>query len=106
MLTNAIYFNGDWKHAFNKNATQDRPFAVNATEQIRAPTMFQNGRFRYADGDDFQMLELPYKGDQLSMLIVLPKAGGQAVEPAWGGGPDDAGDRFYWTNCDVWTCTK
>ncbi len=86
ILTNAIYFNGDWKHAFNKNATQDRPFAVNANEQIRAPTMFQNGRFRYADGGGFQMLELPYKGDQLSMLIVLPKAGGRAGEPAWGGG--------------------
>ena len=101
VFTNAIYFNGDWKHAFNKNATQDRPFAVNATEQIRAPTMFQNGRFRYADGGDFQMLELPYKGDQLSMLIVLPKAGGRADEPAWGGGSDDAGDRFYWTNCSA-----
>jgi serpin B len=80
VLTNAIYFNGDWKQAFNRNATQDRPFAVNATQQIRAPTMFQNGRFRYADGGDFQMLELPYKGDQLSMLIVLPKAGGRAAE--------------------------
>jgi serine protease inhibitor len=84
VLTNAVYFNGDWKHEFNKSATQDRPFAVNASEQIRAPTMFQNGRFRYADGADFQMLELPYKGDQLSMLVVLPKAGGRAAEPIWG----------------------
>ena len=32
------------------------------------------------------MLELPYQGDQLSMLIVLPKAGGRADSPAWGGG--------------------
>jgi serine protease inhibitor len=86
VLTNAIYFNGDWKHAFSKDATQDRPFAVNATEQIRAPTMFQNGRFRHADGGDFQVLELPYKGDQLSMLIVLPKAGGRASDLAVGGG--------------------
>jgi serpin B len=78
VLTNAIYFLGDWKHSFHKDATTFRPFAVNATEQISAPTMFQNGRFRYADGGDFQMLELPYKGDELSMLLVLPKAGGRA----------------------------
>jgi hypothetical protein len=43
--------------------------------------MFQNGRFRYADGGTFQMLELPYKGDELSMLLVLPKAGGRADAP-------------------------
>lgn len=94
VLTNAIYFNGDWKHSFQKDATHDRAFAVSATEQIRAPTMFQNGRFRYADGGDFQMLELPYKGDQLSMLIVLPKSGGREREPELGNGPVTGGSEL------------
>jgi serpin B len=86
VLTNAIYFLGDWKHSFHKDSTTFRPFAVSATEQIRAPTMFQNGRFRYADGGDFQMLELPYKGDELSMLLVLPKSGGRANAPGLNAG--------------------
>jgi serpin B len=101
VLTNAIYFNGDWKHSFSKDATRDRPFAVSATEQIRAPTMSQLGRFRYADGGDFQLLELPYQGDQLSMLVVLPKAGGAAAGLNLGGGLASGGNVITLTGSDT-----
>jgi len=41
--------------------------------------MNQEGAFGYGKGDGFQLLGLSYKGNRLSMLIVLPaKAGGLA----------------------------
>ena len=35
--------------------------------------MHQRGGYLYYEGDDFQALDLPYKGRQLSMLVVLPR---------------------------------
>jgi serpin B len=37
--------------------------------------MFQENRFNYYENDDLQLLEMPYKGDKVSMVIILPKAG-------------------------------
>ena len=35
--------------------------------------MHQKGGYLYYEGDGFQALDLPYKGEQLSMLVVLPR---------------------------------
>ena len=73
VLTNAIYFLGDWKHSFNESATRDRSFHLDATETVSVPTMRQTSRFRYMETDDFQLLDLPYENDDLSMLLLLPR---------------------------------
>jgi serpin B len=73
VLTNAIYFKGDWKDQFDKKATKDEPF-FGATE-MKAPLMHRTGRYGYTEGDGFQVLELPYRGDELSMVVLLPKKG-------------------------------
>jgi serpin B len=75
VLVNAIWFKGEWLYPFEKAATQDGPFSVNSTETVTAPLMHrQGGGYRYAEGDGVQILELPYRGDTLSMVVLLPQA--------------------------------
>ena len=73
VLTNAIYFKGKWQHEFDKKATKDAPFTVSAKEKVDVPLMFQKERFKYGETGDLQLLEMGYKGDDLSMLVLLPK---------------------------------
>lgn len=73
VLTNAIYFKGKWEHEFDKKGTKDAPFTVSADEKIDVPMMFQKERFKYGETADLQLLEMPYNGDDLSMLVLLPK---------------------------------
>ncbi len=73
VLTNAIYFNGTWADPFKKDATHDEPFRLGADKKVDAPLMHQTGHYGYLDGDGFQALELPYKGGELSMVVLLPK---------------------------------
>jgi len=76
ILTNAIYFKGTWEVQFDKENTTDRPFTVSSGETIDVPTMNlidTENVFNYTETDEFQMLELPYSGDELSMIILLPK---------------------------------
>ena len=74
VLTNAIYFNGNWKHQFKKEATHEAPFYLAGNGQTQAPLMYQKQKFLYGRFGDVQMLEMPYVGDDLSMVIVLPDA--------------------------------
>lgn len=79
VLTNAIYFKGDWLTQFDKAQTKDEDFHVSAAHAIKAPLMNRDGHFNYFDGSTFQVLEIPYKGNELSMIVLLPKeAGGMA----------------------------
>src|SRR5262249_1281128 len=72
VLTNAIYFKGDWVSQFKKDRTKEEPFFLADGKQVKAPLMHQTGTFRYADMGTFQALELPYVGKDLSMLVLLP----------------------------------
>jgi serpin B len=73
VLTNAIYFKGDWEQQFKKGLTRVEPFHLSAGKEVKAPLMHQTADFRFLDGGSFQALELPYKGKQLSMVVLLPK---------------------------------
>jgi serpin B len=73
VLTNAIYFKGKWANEFDKDDTEDKPFRAAAGEKLVA-MMVQEERFAYLESDDLQILELPYKGRDLAMIVVLPKA--------------------------------
>ena len=76
VLTNAIYFKGDWASKFDKDNTSDAPFYLLSDETVTVPLMFQKEKFNYGQTDALQLLELPYKGDDLSMLVLLPKEKG------------------------------
>jgi serpin B len=87
VLTNAIYFKGQWDKEFEKADTQDEDwYGPNGTRQV--PMMHQRGGYLYYEGDSFQALDLPYKGRQLSLLVVLPrkKDGLDSLERQWAGG--------------------
>ena len=73
VLTNAIYFKGDWLSPFDKASTQDGDFHLTASRAVKTPLMHNSSNFTFFDGGTFQALELPYKGGALSMVILLPK---------------------------------
>ncbi len=73
VLTNAIYFNGDWASQFGKKATTDAPFTLADDKKVQVAMMRQKGKFRYFETKDFQALALPYVKDELSMVVFLPK---------------------------------
>ncbi len=86
VLTNAIYFKGDWASKFKKEQTKDTRFSVpikivkghtfmrpRVYKTVSVPMMNQKGKFGYMETGDFQALELPYAGEELSMVIFLPR---------------------------------
>ena len=82
VLTNAIYFKGDWLDPFDERATADADFHLSSTQTVKAPMMHESSNFNFFDDTSFQALELPYKGNALSMVVLLPKdvAGLPALE--------------------------
>jgi len=75
VLTNAIYFNAAWSNPFEPELTADGPFYVLDGSQVTVPMMRQTESLGYAEGDGYQAVELPYDGEELSMVVLLPQAG-------------------------------
>ena len=75
VLTNAVYFNAAWQHQFNKNQTEDGQFHLLDGKQVTVPMMRQTESFGYIKGEGYQAIELPYDGNELSMVVLLPEAG-------------------------------
>ncbi len=73
VLTNAVYFKGDWKFKFEKSDTKRENFAVSAKDKVVVDMMHIKEDFKYYENATMQIIELPYKGDELSMLVLLPK---------------------------------
>ncbi len=76
VLTNAIYFKGEWVKQFDKENTTDEDFRINENDSVKVPMMQrtdEEAEFNYAENKDLQILEMPYSGEDLSMLILLPK---------------------------------
>ena len=76
VIANAIYFKGKWANPFEKSSTRPEFFYIDDTHWNRRVTvdmMHQTGEFNYMENDMLQMIELPYEGDRLSMLVILPK---------------------------------
>jgi len=71
VLCNAIYFKGDWLSQFDKKRTMDADFYVSSDKPIKVPMMSQKSKFRFRDFGDFKAIELPYEGNDLSMIVFL-----------------------------------
>lgn len=83
VLTNAIYFKGTWQWEFDMSDTRNSDFRITPTNIVKTPMMNMNpdkATLRYADTGDLQILELPYKGDKISMLVLLPSENLDAIE--------------------------
>ncbi len=73
LLTNAIYFKGDWTRQFDEAATKRAAFHRGLFNKIKVQMMHQQAEFAYAKVGGVQVLELPYGSRDLSMLVLLPK---------------------------------
>lgn len=74
VLLSAIYFKGSWATKFQRESTAPSPFHLSSGEVVTVPLMSQTGEFKLMEQDGFQALSLPYSGNMLSMVIILPKA--------------------------------
>lgn len=78
VLTNAVYFKGYWKYTFDESLTREEDFWVSAGNRVKVRMMRlipnETMNFNYADVGDVQVLELPYSGENLSMIIIVPKS--------------------------------
>jgi len=76
VLTNAIYFKGEWVEQFNKDDTKSKDFKITLDNIIKVPLMRRTDDkaiFNYIEDSKLQILEMPYSGEDLSMLVLLPK---------------------------------
>ena len=76
VLTNAIYFNGTWIKEFDRSLTRDEDFFTGEGKAVKVPMMRQldeGSYFNYLETGDMQMLQMPYQGENLSLVILLPR---------------------------------
>ncbi|CAH1776802.1 unnamed protein product [Owenia fusiformis] len=75
VLVNAIYFKGDWLTQFNPNVTSIVDFYVSPLQRISVDMMHSQDIYRYIEDPvlDAQVLQLPYTGEEVSMIVILPK---------------------------------
>ena len=74
VLVNAIYFKGTWAVPFNPIATSDAPFHTAPDRTVQAPMMARKLKCAYAHFPELDLVELPYAGGDVAMLILLPAA--------------------------------
>lgn len=72
VLVNAIYFKGQWVTAFDPKKTRPDLFECDDNTRVEVPMMHTRGKFGYTRLDGVEVAELPYKGDELSMVVILP----------------------------------
>ena len=75
VVTNAVYFKGDWEDQFEEEETTDQPFYLLDGQEIQVPMMFQINNYGWQVDDGYQAVELPYKGNRFTMLVVMPDEG-------------------------------
>jgi len=74
VLTNAIYFKGLWENPFDPKYTTKIDFKLDSSKTVKVDMMsLSDCVFNYTETDDLQILKMPYEGDDLSMLVILPK---------------------------------
>uniref|UniRef100_A0A4W5RAN7 Plasminogen activator inhibitor 1 n=1 Tax=Hucho hucho TaxID=62062 RepID=A0A4W5RAN7_9TELE len=77
VLLNALHFQGLWKVPFDPKMTEERLFHCANGSSVLVPMMRLTHRFNYGefvtpDGVDYDVIEVPYEGESLSMLLVTP----------------------------------
>ena len=73
VLTNAIYFKGTWQSQFRLAQTEVEDFHLSKVQSVKTPMMNHVAAYNYLNSGKFQVLEIPYKSEELSMIVFLPK---------------------------------
>jgi serine protease inhibitor len=80
VLANAIYLKATWAMPFLSESTRDDAFQRASGGPVQVPFMHQTSSFDHARGDGWSAVRLPYKGDEVSMWVLLPDGTGDLVE--------------------------
>ncbi len=72
VVTNALYFQGDWVVPFQANKTQVKPFLGKPVKKV--PTMHQVTELEYFETPAYELVVLPYRNSSLEAVFVVPKA--------------------------------
>ena len=80
VLTNALWFQAGWSHAFAASATADLPFTLAGGESVAVPTMRQTEHFGYGESDAWQALALPFAIGDVQFEVVVPRDGHDLAE--------------------------
>lgn len=82
VLVNAVYFYGAWATPFSADRTREEPFHLGPDQTRPVPMMNAHLEgMAYREEDGLQICELPYKGHGMTMVALLPAAGGlEALE--------------------------
>lgn len=75
VLVNAVYFFANWKYPFSEELTEPAQFTALDGTDHEVQLMSENRSWPYAEVDGVQAVELPYVGDDVAMLVVLPPEG-------------------------------
>ena len=75
IITSAIYFKAEWFAPFTESETHDADFKLLDGSTVTVSMMEQEMQFNYEDGSNYQAIELKYKGNDFSMVILLPGYG-------------------------------
>jgi len=92
-LINAIYFKGDWKFEFDPEETEEKSFYGLDGSSSTVQMMKQQAEFNYLEGDNFQVIDLPYGDEKYTMTVFLPNV--QEFE--------NFQDDFTYANYKQWT---
>ncbi|MGK2849618.1 MAG: serpin family protein [Candidatus Limnocylindrales bacterium] len=70
-LVNAIYLKASWAQAFQEDQTNKAPFTRPDGSTVTVPLMRVRGA-SCGEGDGWAAADIPYLGNQLSMLVIVP----------------------------------
>ncbi|MDP7036049.1 MAG: serpin family protein, partial [Planctomycetota bacterium] len=73
VLTNAIYFKSAWATPFDARWTREETFHLDTNRKITVPIMHRSAHFKAHDAGTHTVLAVPYKGQQLEMVLIVPK---------------------------------
>jgi len=80
MLFDAVYFKGAWATPFDKSMHWRSSFLLDSGQSVEVPSLCSEDTLRLAEDNEIQTLEIPYRSNQISMVIVLPKNRGRLSE--------------------------
>ena len=74
-LVNALYFKAKWQDKFKETDTRKQTFTTLSGQQIQTDMMHRTDEMIYGESEDYQLVELPYKGGKYCADIILPAEG-------------------------------
>jgi serpin B len=75
VLTNAMYFTGAWAVPFKAAYTKEGAFHLLDGGEVQVPLMMRRASLSYGRGSGWEAVQLPYAGERLAMLLIVPEGG-------------------------------